>query len=42
MAVRYAWTDAPIDANLFNAAGFPVSPFRSHNWKGVTEDVRFD
>jgi sialate O-acetylesterase len=42
VAVRYAWTDAPIDANLFNAAGFPVSPFRSDNWKGVTEGKGFE
>ncbi len=41
-AVRYAWTDAPIDANLFNKDGFPVSPFRTDNWKGVTEGHRFE
>jgi sialate O-acetylesterase len=42
VAVRYAWTDAPIEANLFNKAGFPVSPFRSDNWKGITEDKKFE
>lgn len=41
VAVRYAWTDAPIDANLFNTEGFPASPFRSDNWKGVTEGNKF-
>ena len=40
-AVRYAWSDAPTDANLYNAAGFPASPFRSDNWKGVTADNKF-
>jgi sialate O-acetylesterase len=42
VAVRYAWTDAPIDANLFNTEGFPVSAFRSDNWKGITEGKKFE
>jgi sialate O-acetylesterase len=41
VAVRYAWSDAPIDANLFNSDGFPASPFRTDNWKGVTENAKF-
>lgn len=40
-AVRYAWSDAPIDANLFNSAGFPASPFRTDDWKGVTVGNKF-
>ncbi len=27
--VRYAWADAPLEANLYNAAGFPAAPFRT-------------
>jgi sialate O-acetylesterase len=42
IAVRYAWTDAPIDANLFSKDGIPVSAFRSDNWKGVTEGKGFE
>jgi sialate O-acetylesterase len=42
IAVRYAWTDAPIDANLFNTEGLPVGPFRSDNWKGITEGKKFE
>ena len=42
IAVRYAWTDAPIDANIFNKQGFPVGPFRSDNWKGVTDANKFE
>ena len=42
VAVRYAWTDAPVDANLFNVEGFPVGPFRSDNWKGITEGKKFE
>ncbi|MDB5023211.1 MAG: hypothetical protein JWP78_966 [Mucilaginibacter sp.] len=42
VAVRYAWTDAPIEANLYNKEGFPVSPFRSDNWKGVTQGKKFE
>jgi len=42
VAVRYAWTDAPLEANLFNVEGFPVSPFRTDNWKGVTDEKKFE
>jgi len=42
IAVRYAWTDAPIDANLFTKDGIPVGPFRSDNWKGITEGKGFE
>ena len=31
VAVRYAWTNAPI-ANLFSDDGLPVVPFRTDNW----------
>ncbi len=41
IAVRYAWSDAPIDANLYNSEGFPASPFRTDNWDGITKDERF-
>lgn len=27
--VRYAWADAPMDANLYNKNGFPAAPFRT-------------
>jgi len=42
VAVRYAWTDAPVDANLFNTEGFPVSPFRSDAWQGTTDGKKFE
>jgi sialate O-acetylesterase len=42
VAVRYGWTNAPIEANLFSKEGFPVSPFRSDNWKGITEGKKFE
>lgn len=32
VAVRYAWRDAPVDADLVNSAGLPASPFRSDAW----------
>ena len=41
-AVRYAWSDAPEEANLFNSEGFPASSFRTDTWKGLTEGVKFD
>jgi sialate O-acetylesterase len=42
VAVRYAWTDAPIEADLYNKEGLPAGPFRSDNWKGVTEANKFE
>jgi sialate O-acetylesterase len=41
LAVRYGWTDSPIDANLYNLEGFPASPFRTDQWKGITEENKF-
>lgn len=32
IAVRYAWADSPVSANLYNTNGFPASPFRTDNW----------
>ncbi len=32
VAVRYAWGDSPVDADLVNDAGLPASPFRSDDW----------
>jgi sialate O-acetylesterase len=29
MYVRYAWTDDPVNPNLFNKEGLPASPFRT-------------
>jgi sialate O-acetylesterase len=33
VAVRYAWTDNPEDANLCNVEGLPASPFRTDSWQ---------
>lgn len=41
VAVRYAWSDAPTDANVYNADGLPLGTFRTDNWKGVTEASKF-
>ncbi|MEX6689298.1 sialate O-acetylesterase [Danxiaibacter flavus] len=41
LAVRYAWTGSPVEsngANIYNKEGFPLSPFRTDDWKGITED----
>jgi len=32
VAVRYAWEPRPKQANLYNRAGFPASPFNIHPW----------
>jgi len=41
VAVRYGWSNAPEDINLYNADGFPASPFRTDNWPGVTDSAGF-
>jgi sialate O-acetylesterase len=35
VAVRYGWADDP-EVNVFNAAGLPMCPFRTDDWKMVT------
>ncbi|TAG31962.1 MAG: hypothetical protein EAZ35_02615 [Sphingobacteriia bacterium] len=42
VAVRYAWADDAGAANLFNKAGFPALPFRTDNWKGITEMIKYE
>lgn len=32
VAVRYAWSDNPSSANLYNGTGLPASPFRTDTW----------
>ncbi|MVN91796.1 sialate O-acetylesterase [Mucilaginibacter aquatilis] len=41
VAVRYAWADDALDANVYNKEGFPLMPFRTDDWKGVTENVNY-
>jgi len=38
VAVRYAWADNPI-CNVYDNARLPLTPFRTDDWKGVTEGV---
>jgi sialate O-acetylesterase len=40
-AVRYAWADAPDDANLFNSEGYPANGFRTDDWNTTTKDKKF-
>ncbi len=39
VAVRYGWSDIS-QPNLFNTEGLPASPFRTDNWKRLTEGVK--
>jgi sialate O-acetylesterase len=36
VAVRYAWADNP-DCNLINSERLPALPFRTDDWKGITQ-----
>jgi sialate O-acetylesterase len=40
--VRYGWADDAEDDNLFNKEGFPAPPFRTDDWKGITEGVKYE
>jgi sialate O-acetylesterase len=42
VSVRYAWSDAPVEANLYNSEDFPASPFRTDNWPGITVGKKFE
>jgi sialate O-acetylesterase len=41
VAVRFGWMDDAGEDNLFNKEGFPAAPFRTDNWKGITEENKF-
>ncbi|QMU27271.1 sialate O-acetylesterase [Adhaeribacter radiodurans] len=40
VAVRYAWANNPDQANLYNKANLPASPFRTDNWPGLTANKK--
>ena len=40
VAVRYAWSNNPVDANLVNESQLPAGPFRTDDWEGPTHDRR--
>jgi len=35
LAVRYAWADNPV-VNLYSNQDFPLTPFRTDDWQGIT------
>lgn len=41
VSVHYAWSDDNGDANLYNFEDFPAVPFRTDQWKGVTDDKKY-
>jgi len=41
LSVHYNWADDAADGNLYNQEGFPAPPFRTDQWKGVTDDKKF-
>ena len=41
VAVRFGWADDANDCNLFNSNGFPAGPFRTDDWKGITENEKY-
>lgn len=41
VAVRYAWTDDNTEANLVNKQGLPAVPFRTDDWKLLTDGIKY-
>ena len=41
VAVRFSWADDAGESNLFNKEGLPATPFRTDNWKGITDEVKY-
>jgi sialate O-acetylesterase len=39
--VRYAWKNFPAEANLYNTADLPASPFRTGEWEWITRGKRY-
>jgi sialate O-acetylesterase len=37
ITVRFAWAQNPLPANLYNKEGLPAAPFRTDNFKGITQ-----
>ena len=42
VAVRFAWAHNPSEFNLYNKEGLPAIPFRTDDWKGVTDGKTFE
>lgn len=42
VAVRYAWSDAPVEANVYNSIGLPLGTFRTDDWPGITVGRHFE
>ena len=41
IAIHFGWADDASDNNLYNKEGFPAVPFRTDNWKNVTENAKY-
>ena len=42
VSIHYAWANSPEDANIFNSEGFPLCPFRTDDWIGITVKNKFE
>jgi sialate O-acetylesterase len=41
VAVRYNWLDDASEGNLYNKELFPLAPFRSDDWEGITSKNKY-
>ena len=42
IAVRYAWSSNPGPLDLHNNEGWPLAPFRTDEWQGITEGNNYN
>jgi sialate O-acetylesterase len=41
VSIHYNWADDAGDGNLYNQEGLPAPPFRTDQWKGVTDEIKY-
>ena len=41
VAVRFSWAGDAGENNVFDKEGFPAAPFRTDNWKGITDEIKY-
>ena len=41
IAIHFGWSDDASDSNLYNKDGFPAEPFRTDDWKTITQSEKY-
>ena len=41
IAIHFGWSDDASESNLYNKDGFPAEPFRTDDWKTITQSEKY-